>query len=110
MLLITIYNYRENLASDVLHGTFVVFCSLCVFISLVWLREQLVHGGIPAWLQNNPPVVNNAPAQPVSTIYNIYSSLCYIMVYSSSNTYVYVILWYTVLVIPMSMLYYGIQL
>lgn len=45
--------YRENLVSDAVQGTFVVLCSLCVFISLVWLREQLVHGGIPVWLQNN---------------------------------------------------------
>ncbi|XP_067934672.1 E3 ubiquitin-protein ligase MARCHF6-like [Watersipora subatra] len=44
----------ENIGTDALQGTFVVFCSLCIFISLVWLREQLVHGGIPDWLQNNP--------------------------------------------------------
>ena len=61
---------RENLASDALQGTFVVLCSLCVFISLVWLREQLVHGGIPVWLQNNPQAAaaaaNNAAGPPAA--------------------------------------------
>ena len=39
-----------------------VTCTLCAFISLVWLREQIVHGGPPNWLEHNhqPP----APHQP----------------------------------------------
>uniref|UniRef100_A0A8C5ANB3 RING-type E3 ubiquitin transferase n=1 Tax=Gadus morhua TaxID=8049 RepID=A0A8C5ANB3_GADMO len=52
----------ENLLADCLQGCFVVTCTLCAFISLVWLREQIVHGGPPNWLEHNhqPP----APHQP----------------------------------------------
>lgn len=28
-----------------------VMCTLCVFISLVWLREHIMHGGAPEWLE-----------------------------------------------------------
>ncbi|XP_067651027.1 E3 ubiquitin-protein ligase MARCHF6-like [Haliotis asinina] len=46
----------ENLASDCFQGCFVVTCTLCAFISLVWLREQILHGGGPDWLeQDNQP-------------------------------------------------------
>lgn len=55
----------ENLASDVFHGCFVVTCTLFGFIGLVWLREQILHGGGPDWLerdQNNvPPLVDLPP-------------------------------------------------
>uniref|UniRef100_A0A8C7X795 E3 ubiquitin-protein ligase MARCHF6 n=1 Tax=Oryzias sinensis TaxID=183150 RepID=A0A8C7X795_9TELE len=37
----------QNLLADCLQGCFVVTCTLCAFISLVWLREQIVHGGAP---------------------------------------------------------------
>uniref|UniRef100_A0A8C1X084 RING-type E3 ubiquitin transferase n=1 Tax=Cyprinus carpio TaxID=7962 RepID=A0A8C1X084_CYPCA len=43
----------ENLLADCLQGCFVVTCTLCAFISLVWLREQIVHGGAPLWLEQN---------------------------------------------------------
>ncbi|CAB1326270.1 unnamed protein product, partial [Coregonus sp. 'balchen'] len=43
----------ENLLADCLQGCFVVTCTLCAFISLVWLREQIVHGGAPQWLEHN---------------------------------------------------------
>lgn len=49
----------ENVASDVFHGCFVVTCTLFAFIGLVWLREQILHGGGPDWLErdnNNIPV------------------------------------------------------
>ena len=36
--------------SDIFHGCFVVTCTLSAFISLVWLREQILHGGGPDWL------------------------------------------------------------
>uniref|UniRef100_A0A8C4EXE8 E3 ubiquitin-protein ligase MARCHF6 n=1 Tax=Dicentrarchus labrax TaxID=13489 RepID=A0A8C4EXE8_DICLA len=56
----------QNLLADCLQGCFVVTCTLCAFISLVWLREQIVHGGAPQWLeQNQPPLApggNNAQA------------------------------------------------
>ncbi|XP_042863946.1 E3 ubiquitin-protein ligase MARCHF6-like [Penaeus japonicus] len=40
----------DNLVSDIFHGCFVVTCTLSAFISLVWLREQILHGGGPDWL------------------------------------------------------------
>uniref|UniRef100_A0A0A9XZ87 E3 ubiquitin-protein ligase MARCHF6 n=2 Tax=Lygus hesperus TaxID=30085 RepID=A0A0A9XZ87_LYGHE len=67
----------ENIGSDIFHGCFVVTCTLFAFIALVWLREQIVHGGGPDWLERgaedgaaaaaNPPnnaVVPPPPAQP----------------------------------------------
>ncbi|KAM7378800.1 hypothetical protein PAMP_004398 [Pampus punctatissimus] len=55
----------HNLLADCLQGCFVVTCTLCAFISLVWLREQIVHGGAPQWLeQNQPPLVPNQPNAP----------------------------------------------
>ncbi|XP_068604928.1 E3 ubiquitin-protein ligase MARCHF6-like [Brachionichthys hirsutus] len=50
----------ENLLSDCLQGCFVVACTLCTFISLIWLREQ-IHGGAPQWLEQNPPPAAPAP-------------------------------------------------
>jgi E3 ubiquitin-protein ligase MARCH6 len=41
----------ENLAADVFRGCFVVSCTLFAFIGLVWLREQILHGGGPDWLE-----------------------------------------------------------
>lgn len=49
----------ENLASDIFQGCFVVTCTLFAFAGLVWLREQILHGGGPDWLQRDnivPPV------------------------------------------------------
>uniref|UniRef100_A0A3Q2CI59 E3 ubiquitin-protein ligase MARCHF6 n=1 Tax=Cyprinodon variegatus TaxID=28743 RepID=A0A3Q2CI59_CYPVA len=55
----------QNLLADCLQGCFVVTCTLCAFISLVWLREQIVHGGAPQWLEHNqPPLVPNQPDGP----------------------------------------------
>lgn len=54
---------RENLLADCLQGCFVVTCSLCAFISLVWLREQIVHGGAPQWLEQHQPPPQNAAGQ-----------------------------------------------
>uniref|UniRef100_A0A8C9U3D9 E3 ubiquitin-protein ligase MARCHF6 n=1 Tax=Scleropages formosus TaxID=113540 RepID=A0A8C9U3D9_SCLFO len=50
----------ENLLADCLQGCFVVTCTLCAFISLVWLREQIVHGGAPQWLEQNQQQPANA--------------------------------------------------
>lgn len=41
----------ENIGSDIFHGCFVVTCTLFAFIGLVWLREQILHGGGPDWLE-----------------------------------------------------------
>ncbi|XP_042226790.1 E3 ubiquitin-protein ligase MARCHF6-like [Homarus americanus] len=43
----------DNLVSDIFHGCFVVTCTLSAFISLVWLREQILHGGGPDWLDQD---------------------------------------------------------
>ncbi|KAK7879389.1 hypothetical protein WMY93_030725 [Mugilogobius chulae] len=53
----------ENLLADCLQGCFVVTCTLCAFISLVWLREQIVHGGAPQWLEQHQPVPPNGAGQ-----------------------------------------------
>uniref|UniRef100_A0A3P8VWE7 E3 ubiquitin-protein ligase MARCHF6 n=1 Tax=Cynoglossus semilaevis TaxID=244447 RepID=A0A3P8VWE7_CYNSE len=53
----------ENLLADCLQGCFVVTCTLCAFISLVWLREQIVHGGAPQWLEQHHPPPPNAAGQ-----------------------------------------------
>lgn len=54
----------ENLAADVFRGCFVVTCTLFAFIGLVWLREQILHGGGPDWLERDePPVVAPQPPQ-----------------------------------------------
>eukprot|EP00794_Sanderia_malayensis_P019103 gene19103-21018_t len=47
----------SNLLSDCLKGCCVVGCSICAFIVLVWLREQIVVHGGPDWLE--------APAEPL---------------------------------------------
>ncbi|KAK7867568.1 hypothetical protein R5R35_004318 [Gryllus longicercus] len=57
----------ENIASDVFHGCFVVTCTLFAFIGLVWLREQILHGGGPDWLErdnNIPPPAVEVPPPP----------------------------------------------
>lgn len=54
----------ENLATDILHGCFVVTCTLFAFVGLIWLREQILHGGGPDWLQRDnmvPVAEENAP-------------------------------------------------
>ena len=43
----------ENLFSDGFYGCCVVTCALCTFIALVWLREQIMRGGGPEWLDPN---------------------------------------------------------
>lgn len=43
----------ENIASDVFRGCFVVTCTLLSFIGLVWLREQILLGGGPDWLDRD---------------------------------------------------------
>ncbi|XP_022251567.1 E3 ubiquitin-protein ligase MARCH6-like [Limulus polyphemus] len=49
----------ENLVADSFYGCCVVTCTLCAFISLVWLREQILHGGGPEWLEQeqDPPLM-----------------------------------------------------
>ncbi|CAB3259650.1 unnamed protein product [Arctia plantaginis] len=53
----------ENLAKDVFSGCFVVTCTLFSFIGLVWLREQIMHGGGPDWMERE-----NLPVPPPEDI------------------------------------------
>jgi len=41
----------ENILADILQGCAVVALTLLAFIGLVWLREQILHGGGPGWLE-----------------------------------------------------------
>ncbi|KAL4708685.1 hypothetical protein ACJJTC_010630 [Scirpophaga incertulas] len=43
----------ENLTKDVCSGCLVVFCTVFLFICLVWLREQILHGGGPDWIERD---------------------------------------------------------
>jgi E3 ubiquitin-protein ligase MARCH6 len=52
----------DHLLTDVLQGGLVVFCSLGAFICLLWLREQILSGGGPAWLQPADPEPARQPA------------------------------------------------
>jgi E3 ubiquitin-protein ligase MARCH6 len=66
----------DNLAADILQGCLVVTCTLFAFLGLVWLREQILHGGGPDWLEQDPdppppqmlivpePAVNEPPQEP----------------------------------------------
>uniref|UniRef100_A0A672TPV4 RING-type E3 ubiquitin transferase n=1 Tax=Strigops habroptila TaxID=2489341 RepID=A0A672TPV4_STRHB len=60
----------ENLLADCLQGCFVVTCTLCAFISLVWLREQIVHGGAPQWLEQNHQQPLNGVGQQNEAVVN----------------------------------------
>uniref|UniRef100_A0A915CR39 RING-type E3 ubiquitin transferase n=1 Tax=Ditylenchus dipsaci TaxID=166011 RepID=A0A915CR39_9BILA len=48
----------ENIAVDIVRGSVIVAIFLCTFISLVWLREQIMNGAPPYFL--HLPVVANA--------------------------------------------------
>lgn len=41
----------ENLFTDGFYGCCVVMCTLCTFIFLLWLREQIIRVGAPDWLE-----------------------------------------------------------
>lgn len=48
----------KNLAADMFQGSFIVTCTLFAFIGLVWLREQIMHGGGPDWLEQGEALEN----------------------------------------------------
>uniref|UniRef100_A0A182PZS4 E3 ubiquitin-protein ligase MARCHF6 n=1 Tax=Anopheles farauti TaxID=69004 RepID=A0A182PZS4_9DIPT len=60
----------ENITIDVFRGCFVVTCTLFTFIGLVWLREQIIHGGGPDWLERDdqpaPEAAPNGNGRPVN--------------------------------------------
>lgn len=41
----------DSLFSDGFYGCCVVMCTLCTFIFLLWLREQIMRIGAPDWLE-----------------------------------------------------------
>jgi len=52
----------NNIGQDIMHGCVIVTCTLSAFIALIWLRIQVVHGDLPAWLiprHIEPPQVEN---------------------------------------------------
>ena len=51
----------ENIISDGFYGCCVVTCTLSAFISLIWLREQILRGGGPDWLEQQFNVHNAVP-------------------------------------------------
>ena len=51
--------YSDNITTDILQGCAVVTLTLLAFIGLVWLREQIVHGGGPDWLDMDFDAPNN---------------------------------------------------
>lgn len=61
----------QNIPLDIVKGLFVVSCTFFATIGLIWLREQILHGGGPEWLErednnnnNNQNVnLNEAPAE-----------------------------------------------
>jgi E3 ubiquitin-protein ligase MARCH6 len=53
----------ENIEADIFRGCFVVLCTLFAFIGLIWLREQILHGGGPEWLEREDAVAPAAPAE-----------------------------------------------
>merc|ERR1712223_1569185 len=59
----------ENIGADILQGCAVVTLTLLAFIGLVWLREQILHGGGPEWLEmeiaaNAAPANVDQPQEP----------------------------------------------
>ena len=54
----------DNVLTDILQGCAVVTLTLLAFIGLVWLREQIFHGGGPVWLEPEEAaqVHHHAPA------------------------------------------------
>uniref|UniRef100_A0A915NF86 RING-type E3 ubiquitin transferase n=1 Tax=Meloidogyne floridensis TaxID=298350 RepID=A0A915NF86_9BILA len=54
----------ENIAMDIIRGSLVVTLFLCTFISLVWLREQIMVGGPPDVLYLPDDQQLSAPITP----------------------------------------------
>ncbi|XP_076818260.1 E3 ubiquitin-protein ligase MARCHF6-like [Clavelina lepadiformis] len=54
----------KNIGQDILHGCLVVACTLSAFISLVWLRVQILNGDMPGWLMPRPEELPAARRNP----------------------------------------------
>ncbi|GMS99893.1 hypothetical protein PENTCL1PPCAC_22068, partial [Pristionchus entomophagus] len=55
----------ELIVQDVAKGCLLLFIFVCAFISMLWLREQILHGGPAEWLQldEGEEEAEGAPAQ-----------------------------------------------
>ncbi|XP_075248827.1 E3 ubiquitin-protein ligase MARCHF6-like isoform X3 [Convolutriloba macropyga] len=40
----------NNFLTDVFYGAFIVSASIAAFVALVWLREQIINGAAPEWM------------------------------------------------------------
>lgn len=49
----------NNIPLDIFKGLFVVACTFFATIGLIWLREQILHGGGPEWLDREDNNNNN---------------------------------------------------
>ncbi|KAI1713560.1 RING-variant domain-containing protein [Ditylenchus destructor] len=62
----------ENMAVDIVRGSLIVAIFLATFISLVWLREQIMIGGTPDFLHLPPPqAARPAANQPNANVNNM---------------------------------------
>lgn len=43
-----------------------VTCTLLAFIGLVWLREQILHGGALDWVENAPGAAQDVNVPPAA--------------------------------------------
>jgi E3 ubiquitin-protein ligase MARCH6 len=57
----------ENFTTDEIYGCLIVLCTLCAFISVVWLRDQILREN-PEWLEQAPEAAANddALAEPAN--------------------------------------------
>lgn len=49
----------ENITTDGFYGCCAVISTLCAFIGLVWLSQQIMRGGGPDWLELQPEAAPN---------------------------------------------------
>ena len=63
MLLFFILFYRSNCFFDVISGIAILAITIVVFISLVWLKDQIVKGGNPRWLADDHQELNQRRRQ-----------------------------------------------
>ncbi|KAI1724776.1 RING-variant domain-containing protein [Ditylenchus destructor] len=60
----------ENMAVDIVRGSVIVAIFLATFISLVWLREQIMIGGPPNFLHLPPQAARPAANRPNANVNN----------------------------------------
>ena len=69
--------FRDNILQDCFQGCSVVTCTLGAFISLVWLREQIMHGGGPDWLDFDfGGAAQQVKITRTGLFYNLFNSFC----------------------------------